>query len=132
MILTERLQNILHVDSHFSKMQIMIHDVDLNEKSILMDEIDGVMIKDIIDEDIAYRLGLEIRKLHSAGIIHGDITSSNVMLKDGKLVFIDFGLGRYSQVVEDKAVDLLVLKKSLQSIDYNLAVKYFDCVLKVM
>ena len=110
----------------------MIHDVDLNEKSILMDEIDGVMIKDIIDEDIAYRLGLEIRKLHSAGIIHGDITSSNVMLKDGKLVFIDFGLGRYSQVVEDKAVDLLVLKKSLQSIDYNLAVKYFDCVLKVM
>ena len=108
----------------------VLYDVDLNEKSILMEEIDGVMIKDIIDEDIGYRLGLEIKKLHSAGIIHGDITTSNIMLKDDKLVFIDFGLGRYSQVMEDKAVDLLVLKKSLQSIDYNLAVKYFDCVLK--
>ena len=63
-------------------------------------------------------------------IIHGDITTSNIMLSDDKLVFIDFGLGRYSQVKEDKAVDLLVLKKSLQSIDYNLAVKYFDCVLE--
>jgi N6-L-threonylcarbamoyladenine synthase/protein kinase Bud32 len=52
------------------------------------------------------------------------------MLSDDKLVFIDFGLGRYSQLKEDKAVDLLVLKKSLQSIDYNLAVKYFDRVLE--
>ena len=58
------------------------------------------------------------------------ITTSNIMLQDDKLAFIDFGLGRYSHLDEDKAVDLLVLKKSLQSIDYNLAVKYFDCVLK--
>ena len=52
------------------------------------------------------------------------------MLQDDKLVFLDFGLGRYSDLDEDKAVDLLVLKKSLQSIDYNLALKYFDAVLK--
>ena len=68
--------------------------------------------------------------MHCAGIIHGDITTSNIMLLDDSIVFIDFGLGRYSQVYEDKAVDLLVLKKSLQSIDYNLAIKYFNCVLK--
>ena len=79
---------------------------------------------------MAFRLGCEISKLHSADIIHGDITTSNILFDDGKLVFIDFGLGRYSQLKEDKAVDLLVLKKSLQSIDYNLAVKYFDLVLK--
>ena len=74
-----------------------------------------------------------MRKFQSfipADIIHGDITTSNVMLQDGKLVFIDFGLGRYSPLDEDKAVDLLVLKKSLQSIDYNLALEYFDAVLK--
>ena len=86
--------------------------------------------KDIINEDLAFRIGEEIAKLHSADIVHGDITTSNIMLQDDKLVFIDFGLGRYSPLDEDKAVDLLVLKKSLQSIDYNLAVKYFDCVLK--
>ena len=108
----------------------VLYDVDLKNKSILMEEIDGVMVRDIIDEYIASQIGCEIKKLHSHGIIHGDITTSNIMLLDDSLVFIDFGLGRYSQVREDKAVDLLVLKKSLQSIDYNLAVKYFDCVLE--
>ena len=82
------------------------------------------------DDDLALRLGGEISKLHSSDIIHGDITTSNILFSDGKLVFIDFGLGRYSQLKEDKAVDLLVLKKSLQSIDYNLALRYFDLVLK--
>ena len=108
----------------------VLYDINLQEKSILMEEIGGQMVKDIINEDLAFRIGEEIAKLHSADIIHGDITTSNIMLQDDKLVFIDFGLGRYSPLDEDKAVDLLVLKKSLQSIDYNLAVKYFDCVLK--
>ena len=95
-----------------------------------MEEIDGVMVKDVINEELSFRIGEEISKLHDAGIIHGDITSSNIMLQDDDLVFIDFGLGRYSTLDEDKAVDLLVLKKSLQSIDYNLALNYFDSVLK--
>ena len=108
----------------------VLYDVDLNEKSILMEAIDGVMLKDVINDDLAYKTGLEISKLHSADIIHGDITSSNIMLRDDELVFIDFGLGRYSDLEEDKAVDLLVLKKSLQSIDYEKALTYFDSVLK--
>ena len=108
----------------------VLYDVDLGRKAIVMEEIEGRMLKDVIDDDLAFRLGLEISKLHSAGIIHGDITTSNIMLSGDDLVFIDFGLGRYSQLREDKAVDLLVLKKSLQSIDYNLALKYFDLVLK--
>ena len=95
-----------------------------------MEAIDGVMLKDVINDDLAYKTGLEISKLHSADIIHGDITSSNIMLRDDDLVFIDFGLGRYSDLEEDKAVDLLVLKKSLQSIDYEKALSYFDIVLK--
>ena len=108
----------------------VLYDIDLENKAILMEEIDGVMVKDVINEELSFAMGEEISKLHSAGIIHGDITSSNIMLQDDRLVFIDFGLGRYSDLDEDKAVDLLVLKKSLQSIDYNLALKYFDAVLK--
>ena len=95
-----------------------------------MEEIDGIMLKEVIDENLAFKVGCEISKLHSADIIHGDITSSNIMLSDEDLVFLDFGLGRYSDLDEDKAVDLLVLKKSLQSIDYEKAIAYFDCVLK--
>ncbi len=108
----------------------VLYDIDLNAKAIVMEEIEGAMVKDVIDDDLAFRMGREISKLHSADIIHGDITTSNIMLSGDDLVFIDFGLGRYSQLREDKAVDLLVLKKSLQSIDYNLALKYFDLVLK--
>ena len=108
----------------------VLYDVNLENKAITMEEIEGVMLKEVIDDDLALRLGGEISKLHCADIIHGDITTSNILFSDDKLVFIDFGLGRYSQLKEDKAVDLLVLKKSLQSIDYNLALRYFDLVLK--
>lgn len=108
----------------------VLYDINLEDKSILMEEIEGVMVKDVIDDNLAFRIGENISKLHGGDIIHGDITTSNIMLRDDQLVFIDFGLGRYSPLDEDKAVDLLVLKKSLQSIDYNLAVKYFDLVLK--
>ena len=108
----------------------VLYDVNLEDKAIVMEEITGPMLKDVIDDNLAFRIGEEIAKLHSADIIHGDITTSNILLSDDKLVFIDFGLGRYSNLNEDKAVDLLVLKKSLQSIDYNLALKYFDLVLK--
>ena len=108
----------------------ILYDVDLADKTITMEEIDGPMLKEVIDDDLAFRLGEEISKLHSADIIHGDITTSNILFSDDRLVFIDFGLGRYSQLKEDKAVDLLVWKKSLQSIDYKLEVKYFDLVLE--
>ena len=108
----------------------VLYDVDLENKAIVMEEIEGVMVKDVISDELAFKIGEEISKLHLADIIHGDITTSNIMIDKGNLIFLDFGLGRYSSLREDKAVDLLVLKKSLQSIDYNLAVKYFDLVLK--
>ena len=108
----------------------ILYDIDLVNKAITMEEIEGKILKDVINDDLAFRIGLEISKLHAADIIHGDITTSNIMLENDKLVFLDFGLGRYSNLDEDKAVDLLVLKKSLQSIDYNLAIRYFELVLK--
>lgn len=109
----------------------ILYDVDLHDKTILMEEIKGDLVKDIINEDLAYEIGENIAKFHNLNIIHGDITSSNMMVNDkNQLVFIDFGLGRYSDLFEDKTVDLLVLKKSLQSIDYNTAIKIFDKVLE--
>ena len=108
-----------------------LYDVNLKDKQIAMEKINGNIVKDIIDEDIAFKIGGEIAKFHELDIIHGDITTSNIMLnQEGEVVFIDFGLGRYSDLLEDKAVDLLVLKKSLQSIHYDKAVRLFDEVLK--
>ncbi len=109
----------------------VLYDINLKDKQIAMEKIEGVIVKDIIDKDIAFKIGCQIAKFHNQDIIHGDITTSNIMLNENNdIVFIDFGLGRYSDLLEDKAVDLLVLKKSLQSIDYNLAIELFDEVLK--
>lgn len=108
----------------------ILYDIDLYEKSILMSKINGELVKECINEDIAIKIGENIAAIHNLNIIHGDITTSNMMInEEGNLVFIDFGLGRYSDLFEDKAVDLLVLKKSLQSIDYKKAIGLFNIIL---
>lgn len=53
--------------------------------------------------------------MHTAGIIHGDLTSSNVLVAENVVYLIDFGLGQLKSTIEDKAVDLLVLEKALTS-----------------
>ncbi|ESW96457.1 hypothetical protein KL918_000410 [Ogataea parapolymorpha] len=64
-------------------------------------------------------VGQAIAKLHLQNIVHGDLTSSNILLeqKMEKLqpTLIDFGLSAYSPLAEDKAVDLYVLERALTS-----------------
>ncbi|KAG5652109.1 hypothetical protein H0H81_006283 [Sphagnurus paluster] len=72
-------------------------------------------------------IGIQIAKMHSADIIHGDLTTSNMMLRhpsswmssdsgiSTELVLIDFGLSYISSLVEDKAVDLYVLERAFSS-----------------
>lgn len=121
----------------------ILYDVDLENKNIVMEELSGPMIKDIIGElatdkrkELALAIGKNIRMFHEGDIIHGDLTGSNMILIDNNLeniddnlAIFDFGLGRYSDLIEDKAVDLLVLKKSFQSIDYEIATETFDWIL---
>ncbi|KAK9478370.1 kinase-like domain-containing protein [Lipomyces japonicus] len=67
-------------------------------------------------------VGAEIAKLHYIDIVHGDLTTSNIMLKedhendnDVLPVIIDFGLAQQSTLPEDKAVDLYVLERAVIS-----------------
>ena len=60
-------------------------------------------------------VGESIAKLHKADIIHGDLTTSNMILSGNKIFFIDFGLGFISKKIEDKAVDLHLLKQALEA-----------------
>ena len=95
---------------------------DLENAKIVMEYIEGKTLRDVLDKArkdklkrICKQLGQTIAKLHNAGIIHGDLTTSNIILKDDKLWIIDFGLGMFSNSVEDKAVDLHLLKCALIS-----------------
>ncbi|MDL2246722.1 bifunctional N(6)-L-threonylcarbamoyladenine synthase/serine/threonine protein kinase, partial [Methanobrevibacter sp. OttesenSCG-928-K11] len=112
----------------------ILYDIDLKNKSILMEYINGPLIKDILNEnnmeDIGIAIGKSISNIHDLNIIHGDITTSNILLKDRNIVFIDFGLGKYSDLIEDKVVDLIVLKKSLQTINSKISDDTFDKVIE--
>ncbi len=94
------------------------------EMKIEMEHIEGRKIADILDTfDSGSRgkccgqIGEKIGMMHAGGIIHADLTTSNMILKDGeeKVYFIDFGLSFFSDKAEDKAVDLHLLKQALQS-----------------
>jgi Kae1-associated kinase Bud32 len=90
--------------------------LNVTENSIELQRIDGEQLKNVIENkpELAEQLGVQIAKLHGKDIIHGDITTSNVIVGD-KLYVIDFGLASRSQRVEDRAVDIHLLKQVLNS-----------------
>lgn len=68
-------------------------------------------------DDLAVRTGEAIARLHKAAIIHGDLTTSNFVLRESNMsvVMIDFGLSYNSTLTEDRAVDLYVLERAFLS-----------------
>jgi len=94
-----------------------------DERSIIeMEFIDGRILKDMIPEmgnseieRIAFMIGKSIARLHNSNIIHNDLTTSNMILSDDRVFFIDFGLGLMSTRIEERGMDLVVLKKSLRA-----------------
>jgi len=105
------------------------------KESIILEHIPGKLMKDILDEDNAISFGREIGKkiaiLHNSGIIHGDLTTSNMILhtKKKEIFFIDFGLSFFSLKDEDKAVDLHVLKEALESKHHTIWKICFDAAI---
>lgn len=93
---------------------------------INMEYIDGKLLRNILDklnskerEKVCKKIGEQVALLHKNNIIHGDLTTSNIILKQNKVYFIDFGLGFISHKVEDKAVDLHLLKQALEAKHYK-------------
>lgn len=76
--------------------------------------------------EIIKNIGKSVSLLHKSDIIHGDLTTSNIILKDEKVFFIDFGLGYISKKVEDKAVDLHLLKQALEAKHFQNCKKLFE------
>ena len=83
---------------------------------IEMKKIDGRPLKEEISErpELLKGYGENVAKMHSADVIHGDLTTSNALVDEG-LYLIDFGLSFRSDRVEDKAVDIHLLKQVLNS-----------------
>uniref|UniRef100_A0A6N2N5K6 non-specific serine/threonine protein kinase n=1 Tax=Salix viminalis TaxID=40686 RepID=A0A6N2N5K6_SALVM len=107
----------------------VLYAVDPLLHTLTFEYVEGPSVKDVFLEfglhgtveerldDIAMQIGDSIGKLHDGGLIHGDLTTSNMLLRIGtnQLVLIDFGLSFTSTLPEDKAVDLYVLERALLS-----------------
>jgi len=90
------------------------------EKEIDMEFIDGLKLSESLDglknwKKVCFKIGKNIAKLHDENIIHGDLTTSNMILKGEEVYFIDFGLGYLNGKFEDKAVDLHLIKQALEA-----------------
>lgn len=119
---TKNESNLLHKAKQAGLRTPLIFSIDPGKKSIFMELIKGKNSKDVIKGNLGLceKIGKNIALLHSNSIIHGDLTTDNILVKDKGVVFIDFGLGFYSDKKEDKAVDLINLKKTLLAGDPSL------------
>lgn len=104
-------------------------DVGKAESRIVMEFVEGEGVKEFLGhakpaqmEKVCDTIGRWVGRLHGRGITHGDLTTSNMIVHraSGKVYFIDFGLGAYSNRVEDKAVDLKMLRDALRAAHYKI------------
>ena len=100
----------------------IIYDVDKQESQITMEFVDGERIKEALhirsseeQKDLCLEIGKCLGKLHANHLIHGDLTTSNMILKDDRIYFIDFSLGGKSKEIEPKGVDLHLLMEAFES-----------------
>lgn len=92
--------------------------INSTEFTIEMENINGNKVKDILEKDpltISKKIGEQLTILHDNNIVHGDLTTSNMIKKADDIYFIDFGLSQFSIKVEDKAVDLHLFRQALES-----------------
>ena len=95
-----------------------LHAIDDQRHELVMSALQGPVLRTILnDNPVAYgaEIGTRIGQLHAAGIVHGDLTTSNMILAEKKVHLIDFGLSAFSETAEDRAVDLHVLREALEA-----------------
>lgn len=112
--------------------------IDRDESTLYIQFIDGSELKKVLDsfpqqimESIASTLGEIVGKMHSSRIAHGDLTTSNIIIdKYGRLYLIDFGLSAVTDDLEELAVDVHLLDRSLESAHYSVRELFMKNFLK--
>ncbi len=91
--------------------------------------INGVKVRDFLNksncEEVCEAIGSDVAKLHSANVVHGDLTTSNIIWNE-KPYFIDFGLSQFSEKIEDKAVDIHLFKECLKASHFDIYRQCWD------
>jgi TP53 regulating kinase-like protein len=129
--------NLMHEARRIGIPVPVIQHLDPEESSFIMEYVKGPTLKDelhVVSPQIRRRrcteLGRVVAKMHEGGLVHGDLTISNVLSDNGKLFLIDFGLGDFSNELEDRGVDLLLLNRAMKSTHVKFHEEIFTAFLK--
>jgi TP53 regulating kinase-like protein len=92
---------------------------DVHQFALEMELIAGLPMKDVISPSLSRAAGVLIGRLHKGGIIHGDLTTSNMIVRGDRIYLIDFGLAYWDQMLESRGVDVHVYYQTLVSSHEN-------------
>jgi TP53 regulating kinase and related kinases len=115
----------------------LIYMVNVPESTIVMEYIEGQQVKQLLNKlekpdryAVCVQIGESTAQLHKNGLIHGDLTTSNmIQALNGRIYFLDFGLGEKNIEREAQGVDLHLLKRALQSTHFQFWEECFQAVL---
>ncbi|KAK9831085.1 hypothetical protein WJX74_002962 [Apatococcus lobatus] len=114
--------------------------VDFKTRAIYMEHVAGKTMKEVLNaaevdlaevQGMLVKIGQAVAMLHDGGVVHGDLTTSNIIVRDNdqQVVLIDFGLSSNTSIAEDKGVDLYVLERAFTSA-HSIHGNLFDKVLE--
>jgi Kae1-associated kinase Bud32 len=112
----------------------ILYDIDPARHRIVMELVDGPTAKDVLERGgaqahrVAREVGRIVGRLHRAGIVHGDLTTSNMIVRDDRVVVLDFSLGAKDASTEARGVDLHLLREALTSAHDRAEAYYRDVV----
>jgi len=133
---TVREARLMHAAAMSGVPTPSIYFIDSDSSTIIMQFIEGIVLKDVVDsldeekrESIFHRVGQQIALLHQNDIVHGDLTTSNMILTPSEKIFlIDFGLGDFTSSIEDKGVDIHLMRRALDSAHFKHSSECFGAV----
>jgi TP53 regulating kinase-like protein len=133
---TSHEAHLLHDSKRAGVPTPTVYEVSTDTCTIIMEYVEGPRLKEAFStmdksnlKTTSTLVGSLIGRLHLGGIVHGDLTTSNMILRDGeKLFFIDFGLSGYSSELEARGVDLLLMNRAFKSTHFAMHSRVFEAV----
>ncbi|KXH76508.1 MAG: hypothetical protein AM326_02700 [Candidatus Thorarchaeota archaeon SMTZ-45] len=115
-----------------------VYSVDLDNHTILMDFIAGTQFKQLAGQlsqstliSLCHRFGRLIALLHAGDVVHGDPTTSNVIVDEkSRLWIVDFGLSEMNATIEMKGVDLHLIHRALETTHWDIQEDMLDATLE--
>jgi len=126
---------MMHLTKRAGVASPFLYDVDIQSSTLIMQFVKGDRVKDLVAslsgsqlDGTFFEFGQNVAKLHRFGIMHGDLTTANVVRSNERLVFIDFGLSLRTARIEDHAVDLRLIKETLLGAHPDVSARALDAL----